>query len=352
MNKNTESLSLAEEILKDIELGTLSISSVVPKVLRLARLRGDTNAIEWLRLEMSGYTSTPDGIPPTEWAIGAYCKRYYQEKDKSGIVQTYMRYESVGRIETEIESAKMQLQVSVDPNISVSSANPSQYVFSPHGNTFERSGLRSSIIKWTSVLDKIKSALYEYVLQIYYQLKFGDISETVFERKRNFVNARLADMVPTAIKELVSAYDNLKSDNESDWSNATNSCRRLLKEAADVLFPADPDNKKTKDGHKLTDQEYKNRLIEYVKSKDKSKSFERIVGSQLSYLTNRLDALNEYHAKGVHEKVTREEAETLVIYTYLIAGDILSLTEPNKVDSKPEVETGETKVNSKQTEND
>lgn len=324
-SKNVEALELATDILKNIELGELLLSNVVTKALRLARLVGDTQAMKWLNLEFSGYSTNPLGVPPEEWVIGARSLRHYQEKDKNNTIQTYMRLESIGRIEAEIESAKNQLHVSQDPNVSVTSANPYQNVYSPLGNSFERNNLRSGIVKWISVLERIKSSIYNYVLQTYYELKFGDISENVFERVRNRVNNLLSEVCPAAIKELVSAYENLSSSNERDWSNAANSCRRLLKEVADVLYPP-VKNGKGKNEHKLTEDAYKNRLIAFVESKSKSEKFNMVIGSNLSFIVDRLDAINEFQSKGVHKVITKEDAERLVVYTYLVIGDILTLT--------------------------
>lgn len=334
--KNIEALELTTDILKNIELGELPLSKVITKALRLARLVGDTSAMKWLNLEFSGYSTNPLGVPPEEWTIGARSLRHFQEKDKNNTIQTYMRLESVGRIEAEIEGARNQLQVCVDPNISVTSSNPNQYVFSPAGNSFERNNLRSGIVKWTSVLERVKSSIYNYVLQQYYELKFGDISENVFERVRNRVNNLLSEVCPSAIKELVSAYENLSSENERDWSNAANSCRRLLKEVADVLYPP-VTNGKGKSDHKLTEDAYKNRLIAFVENKSKSEKFNMVIGSNLSFIVDRLDAINEFQSKGVHKVIAKEDAERLVVYTYLVIGDILTLTSEQDL-PKPEIQ--------------
>lgn len=50
------------------------------------------------------------------------------------------------------------------------------------------------------------------------------------------------------------------------------------------------------------------------------------MGSQLSFLGDRLSALVDAANKGTHDKViSREEADRYVVYTYLIVGDVLSL---------------------------
>lgn len=330
-DKNTEALDLATEILKNIELNETPLSRVVGKSLRLARLRGDKEALRWLQLEMSGYTSSAAGVPPDEWSIGIKSKRHFHQKDKYGTLKTLMRLESVGRIEAEIETAREQLKVSSDPDVSVSSSNPSQTVFSPWGNKYERSNLRTSITKWTSVLERISFAVYDYVLGVYHELKFGSITESIFDKARNRVDNLLSTLCPGGLEELVSAYENLSSSNSKDWSNAATSCRRMLKELADVLYPP---TKKSKSKRKLTEDAYINRLMAYVEKHSKSNKFKAIVGSQLTYLADRLDAIYDSASKGVHGTITKDEAERIVIYTYLIAGDILTLVDKENLKIK------------------
>ncbi len=279
--------------------------------------------MDWLRLEFSGYPSLPEGVPQREWYLGARSGRHYKEKNKAGEIKELMRLESIGRIETEIESARMQLGVSIDPSTSISSANPYQTVFPPIGNTFERNTLRMSMANWRSVLDKIKTSVFEYVLSVYYQLKFGNVAESIFEENRKRVDDKLAKICPTGVKELVAAYENLQSSNESDWSNTANSCRRMLKELANAIFP--PREETDSKGIKLTEDAYINRLVAFVEQNSQSAKYRMIVGSQLSYLGDRLDAVNESASKGIHGIIAKQDASRLLIYTYLIVGDILSL---------------------------
>ena len=96
---------------------------------------------------------------------------------------------------------------------------------------------------------------------------------------------------------------------------------------ADKLYPPDVQSVTKEDGKqiKVGEDQYINRLILYVESKSSSDKFNSIVGSQLSFLGERLDSVHEATNKGTHHEVTLEEAERYIIYTYLLLGDILSL---------------------------
>ncbi|URM42799.1 hypothetical protein K6I41_08910 [Acinetobacter sp. AS23] len=83
---------------------------------------------------------------------------------------------------------------------------------------------------------------------------------------------------------------------------------------------------------KLGVDNYINRIIAYVEENSDSERFEDIVGSNIKYLGERLDAIFKAAQKGSHNIIaTREEADRYVIYTYLIVGDILDLVETNKI---------------------
>ena len=76
---------------------------------------------------------------------------------------------------------------------------------------------------------------------------------------------------------------------------------------------------------KLGEDQYINRLIQYIDLKSDSKTYSSIVGAELSDIGNKIDALNNAACKGTHNKVTKFEAERYLIYTYLFLGDLLSL---------------------------
>ncbi|WP_425606844.1 hypothetical protein [Paracoccus maritimus] len=57
----TEAYELSNQLLADLELGQLALSSCVTKAARLARLVGDDDHLMIFRYELSGYPSSPAG---------------------------------------------------------------------------------------------------------------------------------------------------------------------------------------------------------------------------------------------------------------------------------------------------
>ncbi|PFD55851.1 hypothetical protein CN274_24865 [Bacillus thuringiensis] len=134
-------------------------------------------------------------------------------------------------------------------------------------------------------------------------------------------------MCPEAIQKFISVYENLKSDNDEDWANAVHTCRRIIKDVADSLYPPSNEPIQLPGGktRKIGEDQYINRLIQYIDSKSTSEKFSAIVGSHLKFIGERLDGVHEAANKGTHAEVTLDEAERYIIYTYLVIGDILSL---------------------------
>lgn len=229
-------------------------------------------------------------------------------------------------MEATVSAAKSRMEVSYDRDVSISSH--STYLPTiPHGNAVERNGIAQTIRTNTERIEKVRSRLYQYVFNLNYELKFGEITEDIFTRKRITVDTKLKDICPEAIQKFISVYKNLKSDNDEDWANAVHTCRRIIKEVADVLYPPSDEPINISEGKKIKigEDQYINRLIQYIESKSTSEKFSSIVGLHLKFIGERLDGVHEAANKGTHAEVTLEEAERYIIYTYLVIGDILSL---------------------------
>jgi hypothetical protein len=324
-----EALVLSENILSDIELNTTSLTNIALKTSRLARLIGHFEHQKIFLYEVSGYPSTPDGVSLEVWGLAKKAGRINQKKDDDEIKET-ASLTSLEQLEYEIEAAKDGLSVAQDADVSLTSANPRQYLHAPKGNQEERRGLRSSISTKSSLIAKRRAFIYEYVSSVFYEIKYSSISDDIFSRIRKRVDIKVGTLIPDAVQKFSAVYENLSSENTEDWSNAVHSCRRILQDTADVLYPP-RENKEVKSGNrtqtiKLGPDNYINRLMAYVEENTSSKRFEEIVGSHMKYLGERLDSIFKAAQKGSHDIISsKDEADRYVIYTYLVVGDILQL---------------------------
>jgi hypothetical protein len=327
----TEALSLSSEILRNIELSELPLANIVLKASRLARLLNEFDIQKIMEYEAGGYPSTPTGVTAEVWRLGIAAGRKYEILDpKTNTSNPYMYLESIGELEEQLQIAEASLAAARDPDVSISSANPHQYVWSPSGNFVERNTIRQAVTQAAQRLGSRRTLIYQYALRKHYELKFSSIADDVFGRIRERVDATIGQTIPDAVQRLWAIYENLRSENPEDWSNAVHSCRRLLQDLADALFP--PTNERVVEikGEtrriKLDKDHYINRIIAFVSDASASRRFQDLLGSHLSFLGDRLDSVFLAAQKGSHSTiVSREEADRYVVYTYLLLGDILSL---------------------------
>jgi len=329
-----EALELSEIVLKDIELAQLPLANIALKVSRLARLLNDFDFQKIMQYEVGGIPCPPSGISTDDWKLALMAERTYQIKDsKTTEIKTYAHIKSIEQLEVEIESANRGIVAASDRDVSVSSANPSQFVHVPPPNSFERNSHQITVSTNTKLLSERRSFIYHYVLRKHYELKYSGIAEDLFSRIRERVDSTIGKLVPQSIQKFNAIHDNLQTENPENWANAVHSCRRILEDLADVLLPPQTEDRvKDINGKqtniKLGQGNYKNRLLCFVDDHSTANRFTEIVGSNFSYLSDRLDSVFQASQKGTHDEiVSRAEADRYVVYTYMVVADILSLCE-------------------------
>lgn len=330
-NNLKEALALSELILSQIELSSASLSTLALKSARLARLMGNFEFQQIMLFEASGYPTTPDGIEKPIWRLLQTAKRTYKVKDsETEEVTEKSNISSIEQLEIEIQSYQEGIRSAQDANVSLASANPTQWVREPQGNAKERARLLRLISERTKIIAERRGFIYDYAVSVYYDLKFSEVAKDIFSRIRNRVDAKVGELVPDSIKKFSAVYENLESENDEDWSNAVHSCRRILQDTADTLYPAREDKTIDVSGKpkviKLGPDAYINRIMAFVEENSTSERFNAIVGSHLRFLGERLDSIFQAAQKGSHHVIsTQDEADRYVIYTYLVVGDLLQL---------------------------
>ena len=334
-SKHAEALSLSREALKNLELSEIPLSNAALKTARLARLLGEFEYEKAFQFEVSGY-QFPNGIPPNIFKIARLSNR--TSTNNQGKESAYTR--SIDQIVLERAAYMEALKVSADPNINLSYSNQHTDIMSEtadriqrqqaiRGNKQEREKILDTLRILERQLSERKAFIYSYVMQKSIELEFRENLYDVFLSNLELVRTRIAQVVPDGVKKLNSIIENLKSSNEEDWSNAAHSCRRLLKSVADVVFPPQKENLKVNGKSiKLGKEQYINRLIAFVEKNKSSSAYSKVVGSQLAFIGDRLDAVSNAAHKGSHNTLkNKSEAEKYFVYTSLILSDILIFTE-------------------------
>jgi len=307
-SRRAEALVLADELLKEIELSSISPTAAVRKASRLARLLDDGNAMVWLSFEVTGYPQAGSGLSGDASAAAERSGRVVAATDlPMGKTGVHFRCEGLGRLAALVESSQAVLHNS--------SSLPA-----------ERATMQNGALQAQSIIDAVMGSIHAYVTDRYQELRFGSAVETAFEVVRQEVDKSIGSLVADALPMLSAAFENASSGNPEHWANAAGTCRRLLKAVADELRPPGPDV----EGRKMGNGNYINRLIDWIEQNSNSDTEVGVATSDLAYLGNRLDAADGGGQKGAHANVDRLEASRFITATYLVLGDILRLA-PNAV---------------------
>lgn len=309
-SRRDDALSLAEELLTDVELHRLSPSDTARKTGRLARLIDDEVAMAWLSYEVAGYPS-----PLTAEAIVAAQRANRRAPDADdGSARWFTAH--LGALFADVEGARTEL------SSASGSTSHSEWAATVEQQKAQRNAaLRQLISDRTALIERILGSFYEYGGARYQELRFGSAVESAFEVVRQEVDGSVAELIPDALPKLSAAFENTTSDNPEDWASAAATCRRLLKAAADALRPPGPDI----DGRCMDDVHYINRLVDWIATQQAGATAADMISSDLAYLGHRLDAALDAGHKGAHSEVSRFDASRFVTGTYLLLGDILRL---------------------------
>lgn len=282
MKKNQEITILSKEIMVDITDNRLPLHNILLKASQLSLI-----------------LDIPDNVNLfNEWAKYAEQNAFL-----------------VDNFRINIESAK-------DPNVSLSSSNPNEHVGGIWGNhiprnVIERNTLRQKAEQVVGYLAKYRSKTYQFALGVYNKWQFGNIAETIFEKKRKKIEPILEKKFPDINQRLNSIEQNLHSEKDEDWKNAVGSCRTLLMDIADIVNPGDSGK-------------WLNRIKDSISPKIKSKTKAKITDLILEELKNRIEATADYTQGGAHkDRPALSQAEDVVLYTYLAIAEIMQIYDDN-----------------------
>jgi hypothetical protein len=169
------------------------------------------------------------------------------------------------------------------------------------------------------IVATIKTLLHLFGSRVLAEAQFSDTSASIFAQYQTRVDASLAQRSSQAFEKLPYVFERLRNGDAEAISHAMTSCRRIIDSFADSVFPARSEPVSVR-GQELDcgADRTKNRIRAFVASKVASQSrYERI--------NKNLGSLYDRVSMGVHVDVTTDEAQALVLNTYLLLGEIVSL---------------------------
>lgn len=329
LEKKERILESCSKVLEGIEDGNLSGNAAVLLCKKIARLSDDDEGSKWLSFETSGYPRDKEGhIEHHAWLIGANHGRKYILKGAEFIFT-----EIIDEIETTIEASKTAINNFQTSGVSFSGENSlltsRSFTTNVHNSTVE-------FVKTSKDMSRKKSILineyYNYALKKEIEIRFGDINEKIFEKYQDRVNLYISKLdkdIHEKLKSINSAVE--RNDLEAN-SQALTSCRKIFKLLANDLFQKILPNYeektfKTKSGIEIdiSGEHTRNKLSAVIETMTKKANKNTLVGSNILYLVDLLDNIENLQSNGVHNDINREAAENCIIQTYVALGGILEL---------------------------
>lgn len=321
-----EARKVSESLLDDLETSSSHIDAILMRAKRLARLMRDSDAQLWLDLETKGY--------PSEFIftkLGS-CKKYAVSGGRIDIETSKYYPQSLPEIEANAESDEAilnSLRTARAPTTKVKdfvekNATEALMVTQLKLQASQKKNYASS----KSLYSSMKSAIHNYATDTYLAVELGDVAEDIFEGARNIVDKFVRSHCPKAAEKLVAINERMSDGSAESRSSALTSCRRLLMDVADTVFPATEEEWKDRKGRKrkVGAEQYKNRLLAYLADLGESSGTYALLESELEHLASRLDVIYEKTCKGVHIDVSLGEARLAVIHTYLFLGEVATHT--------------------------
>ena len=330
MTKTEKALEACEKVLDGIEENSISTSSALLQCLKISRLLNDYNAIVWLQYEYGGYPRTDDGkhIQSEAWDIAYKNGRGYINDGKKVIFT---------ELASELEEKIAAQHKAVNNFSTQGTAISGDYAFGAVNNLTSAVARSTSYIVSNIALSEKRlsiliSKYYDYALKKQIEVSFGNVAESIFSEYREKVENQFSSLSKDTMLKLQAIEDKISSDNPELYSQALTTCRRLFentsRELFDQYFPEYKDKMyKTKSGKEIdvSGDHFKNKLSAVIEILENKSSTKSIVGSNIIYLLDWIDNLNDLQCKGVHSDVSKQDAMRCIIQTYICLGDILNL---------------------------
>jgi len=327
LNLEEHKLSLARDLLDDIELSRLGPEQLLLKASRLARLVDEDKTRDWLGFELRGYPDTDLGR--------RYMSHFGRWTDKKTNVGYWSPLSSVGAWAVAMQAEIQQLRVP-DVSVSISSANPYEHVTGfagmnlatasqPVNSTLLRlQQCTTQIAQLREIQSRVMAEIHTFAVRTYYRLAFSGTAESIFREHQSYVDRLLRDRASDAVEKIPAITARLSDDDPEAISQALNSCRRMIKAFADAVQPGE--NKQVEEEgeqYEIGSDKVLNRIQYFLSEKCRSKG-------RRERLNRNLRALWDRASSGSHAEVAPDEAKALFLQTYLTLGEILVACTPGR----------------------
>ena len=342
MSDQSELLHLVRSTITALDKDEIKLSAAIRGCLRIARLRNDFISLIWLQREIIDNQNDYERARAFSEIIPHFTKdqldhynKYFFEMwmrerpaiglDEDGNIEKSDLFiaKSVSELENELEGMFDTYKNSQTP----AGMHPLDTAVLEKQNFNLRIQIQTYANHYQKLLENIKNRVYDFLSQTEKQLLYGQFHADFFEQNRQYVELRLNQVCPEGLKEFSSALQRVGEKTPEARAQALLSCRRLLKDLADVLYPPTSQKNTGADGktRDLSEDKYISRLWQYVSEKTQIMTSAELLKATLEDFGHRLDRIYDFTNKGVHAEVDEFEMNQCLMQAYLLVGDILRI---------------------------
>jgi hypothetical protein len=303
MSKSEHIISLAKEILDDIELSRLEAQPLLLKATRLARYVDNDEVRKWLRFEMQGFSNDELSLK--------YMTKTGRWTDKEKNLGYWL---PLAQIKAISDAQKQKLSLIRIPDTSGDKAT-----FVIDRVTSQMNDATQIISKVEGIISRVISLIHDFAANVYYQKTFDNVAEGIFDKYKKDIDILIGENSGDVLEQIPSVIDRLSDGDKESISQELTTNRRIIDSFANHIFPATDETIIIGD-HVLSLKQDKvlNRINAFIHKNSESESRKKKLRQNLSNLYDRVSA-------GVHSDVDANEARSLFFNTYLILGEILTL---------------------------
>ena len=320
-------LELLEQIVNDLLSSQFDLMVCFRKALLVTRMLGWGEEEKWIEQELKG--DHPDVIPSHREAPATL--KWVGHGINDNVKLTVAE---LPELRPELASAFLP-----QPIAELLEHKESGFVFStPDQKTVYAVGKNVDVrqVKVVGVagvrqvLERTGNVLFDFASKALIALRFGNVSASIFQQYQIRVDPVLARV--GAENHLETAYQNLNQGNPASWQAAVLACRNVLQSLAQTLWAVPNDTypylKASGSSGDLvvTQDRVRNRLRAYLHQKGISAKGDKLLIGGLERATALVDDLYGEASAG-KAAISYEDAQNVIIQTYLFLGELVRLTD-------------------------
>lgn len=307
------------------------VDMAVMSCVRIARYRGDLmNAARFLRELEPNYRECIRALYDDTRRLDKEARRYLWEKSLEQWIETHSLEVDLGQDEDGEEKNILSISVlEIDPELSewqgaiddlTVPTGMGEYDTAAFADQYlrQKAQIRLRIKALTTIKQRVKTLTWHCALSVEWQLQVEIDSRTFLDEVHMDVNNCFQIHSPSVFKKLEKATKLISSDDPEDLHSLQLHVRRALKSAADYFYPAVEGPVTCADGKERTlgNDQYLNRLHEFVRVSFTTSSSVDLLRIELDYLAAFVRRINDTSSKGVHDEATLEEAKQCLLGLY------------------------------------